>query len=72
MSKTQTFSVTLTFSDKITSDEDIKIITDNIAKGLQDVANHLGLAPDESDFYTTKIEVTPQFLPEAKIIILTP
>ena len=63
MSKTHTFLVTLTFSDKITSDEDIKTITNNIAGGLQDVADHQGLAPDDAEFYTTKVEVTPPFLP---------
>lgn len=72
MSKTQTFTVTLTFSEKVTSDEDVAIITHNIALGLQDVADHQGLSPDDAEYYTTKIEVTPQFLPELKFEILTP
>jgi len=67
--KTQTFTVTLTFSEKMASDEDIKEIARNIADSLSHTAHTAGLAPDGADGYTTVIEVTPQFLPEAKVRI---
>jgi len=67
--KKHTFTVTLTFSGKITSDEDIKELADNIARGLQDVANHQGLAPESSEEFTKIIEVVPVNFPEAKVTI---
>lgn len=65
--KTQTFTVKLTFSEKMTSDEDIKEIAQNIAESLKHTSHTAGLAPDGADGYTTEIEVTPQFLPEASV-----
>ena len=70
--KTQSFTVTLTFSDKITSDEDVATITQNILNSLVHTANTSGISPDEGDSYTTRIEVEPQFLLEAKVEVLIP
>ncbi len=67
--KTQSFTVTLTFSNKITSDDDIKEITRNIADALKHSADTYGLAPESADGFTTVIEVTPEFLPKAKVRI---
>lgn len=68
--KTQTFTVTLTFSEKVSSDDDIKKIAENIANSLEHTADIAGISPDDADYYTTKIEVTPQFLPEAKVSVI--
>lgn len=68
--KTQTFTVKLTFSEKMTSDEDIKEIAQNIADAIKHAADTSGIAPEEADGYTTEIEVTPQFLPEAKVTVI--
>lgn len=68
--KTQTFTVTLTFSEKVSSDDDIKKIAENIANSLEHTADTAGISPDDADYYTTKIEVTPQFLPEAKVSVI--
>jgi hypothetical protein len=68
--KTQTFTVTLTFSGKVTSDDEIKETAFKIADALRhecDSGN--GLAPELSDSFTEKIEVSNQFLPEATTVV---
>jgi hypothetical protein len=64
--KKHTFTVTLTFDGKITSDEDIKTLAQNIAESLKHTADTVGLAPVESETCTYKIEVENEFLPEAR------
>ena len=65
--KKHTFTVTLTFADKITSDEEIQELAQNVANAVTAFADTAGIAPEASESYLTSIEVTPQFLPEAKI-----
>lgn len=63
MSKKLSFTVTLTFSDKIQGDTCINKIAQNIARAIKSEANNgMGIAPGYSDSYTEKIEVKPQFL----------
>ena len=63
MSKKLSFTVTLTFADKIVDDNDIKEIAKNIARAIKNEANNgQGITTDYSDTYTEKIEVKPQFL----------
>ena len=69
MSNKLAFSVTLTFSDKITSDEDVMAITNNIVRAIESEVNHgAGISPDESDYYTTQIQVKPIGFDEAIIL----
>jgi hypothetical protein len=57
------FVVSLTFADKITDDQDILEIANNIARAIKnEVENGQGITTDFSDTYTEKIEVKPQFL----------
>ena len=63
--KKHTFTVTLTFDSKITSDQDIKKIAENIADSLRHTADTAGISPDD-EHCTYKIEVDNQFLPEAR------
>ena len=51
-------SVTLEFSDKVTSDEDINDIVNNVMDGLIEQTNHEGLAPLDGDVVTKSINVT--------------
>lgn len=68
--KKHTFTVTLTLSDKVSDDDAIKEMAFKIADALRhecDSGN--GLAPEMSDAFTEKIEVSNQFLPEATTIV---
>lgn len=68
--KKHTFTVTLTLSDKVSDDEAIKEMAFKIADALRhecDSGN--GLAPEMSDAFTEKIEVSNQFLPEATTVV---
>ena len=68
--KKHTFTVTLTLSDKISDDEAIKEMAWKIANALlHECDSGNGLAPEMSDAYTEKIEVSNQFLSEATTIV---
>lgn len=59
--KTIKLTVELTFANNINSDKEIA----NVAKNVLDTLEHevecgIGLAPDETETYTTKIVVTEQ------------
>jgi len=64
------FTVTVSFTEKITSDNDIMEIAKNIADAIKEKADGSGIAPDGSDGFTTKVQVTPQFLDETIEIVL--
>ncbi len=68
--KKHSFTVTLTLSEKLSDDDAIKEMAYKIADALRhecDSGN--GLAPEKSDSYTEKIEVTNIFLPEATTVV---
>jgi len=68
--KKHTFTVTLTLSDKVSDDDAIKEMAFKIADALRhecDSGN--GLAPELSDSFTEKIEVSNQFLLEATTVV---
>lgn len=56
--KTIAFTVHLTFSGKISSDEEIKEIANNIAEALKREASEYGISPESSDEYVKEIEVS--------------
>ena len=59
MSKIISFKVNVTFSENITSEADIREIARNIARAIYNEANGAGIAPDDADAYTKKVEVSP-------------
>ncbi len=68
--KTQVFTITINFSDKVTSDNDIKEVAFKIADALRhecDSGN--GLAPESSDAYTKEIVISHDFVPEACTVV---
>lgn len=68
MSKDIRFSVELSFSDKVTTAEEIKEIRDKILSALvREVDAGMGLAPEDAEVYTQHIRVTPQYLNETAI-----
>ena len=58
MSTTITYTVSITFEDKIYSDENIREIGNNIIAGLVNQANTIGLSPENSDTFTKAITVS--------------
>jgi hypothetical protein len=65
MSKKQSFTVTLEFSDKIVDDQDIMDIAKNIAQAIKNKVEDSGITTDFTDAYTVGVEVKPQFLDES-------
>lgn len=65
--KIHQFIVTLKFDGKITSDEEIQQLAQNIAESLKHTSDTAGLAPDGADTFTTEIDVIPDFLPDARV-----
>lgn len=53
------FLVTLTFADSLTNENEINEVANNIANALKYEADTHGLAPEASETYTEKIEVSP-------------
>lgn len=53
------FKVDVTFSRGIQNREDIEEIARNIARAIYNEANSAGIASEDSEAYTKKIEVTP-------------
>ena len=51
------YTVVVTFQDKVVDDNEIKEVAQNMVTGLVEQVNHQGLAPEESDTFTTEIEV---------------
>lgn len=64
--KTLIFTVSIDFTGKITSDEEIMGVANNVLRAIVDEAdNGLGIAPeDNEDALTSVITVSPQFLDE--------
>ena len=57
-----TFTLTLEFEDKISSDEEIKEVAENIARAIRSDANTCGIAPEESETFTKDITVSSDVL----------
>ena len=57
-----TFTVTIGFSEKISSDEELKIVAENVARAIENEANGAGMAPESSEAYTTDVEVSSEVL----------
>jgi hypothetical protein len=65
MSRKIQFTVSITFSEKVTDDQDILDIAKNIARAIKNEAvEGDGITTDFTDAITEEIEVTPQFLDE--------
>lgn len=57
MSKEITFDLTVRFSDKITSDDDFKEISENICKAIVMEAMNYGISPEDSDAYIEWVSI---------------
>jgi hypothetical protein len=65
MSKKIQFTVSITFSEKVTDDQDILDIAKNIARAIKNEAvEGDGITTDFTDAITREIEVKPQFSDE--------
>jgi len=65
MSRKIQFTVSITFSEKVTDDQDILDIAKNIARAIKNEAvEGNGITTDFTDAFTEEIEVKPQFLDE--------
>ena len=63
MSRKIQFTVSITFSEKVTDDQDILDIAKNIAIAIKNEAvEGNGITTDFTDAFTEEIEVKPQFL----------
>jgi hypothetical protein len=62
MHKTLTFSVEITFADKITDDNQIIEIAQNIADAVKQQAQHGNIVSEDSDTYSEIVRVTPQYI----------
>lgn len=51
------YTVVVTFKDKVVDDDEIKEVAGNILNGLIEQVKHEGLAPENSETFTTEIEV---------------
>lgn len=57
MAKEVTFDLTVRFSEKITSDDDFKQISENICKAIVREAENYGISPENSDTYVEWISI---------------
>ena len=64
MSKTLTFTVSVTFEDKITDDNEVLEVAENIARAIELECGGMGIAPESSETFTRSVEVKSQFLDE--------
>ena len=63
--KTLNFRVSIEFTEKLTSDDDMMTVANNVLRAIVDEAdNGMGIAPDESEALTSVITVSPEFLDE--------
>jgi hypothetical protein len=64
MNKKLTFTVTLEFESKITDDNDVIQVAENIARAIVSETNGEGIAPQNGDTYLENVEVKPMYLEE--------
>ena len=65
MSNKFQFTVCITFSEKVTDDQDILDIAKNIALAIKkEAVEGGGITTDFTDAMTEEIQITPQFLDE--------
>lgn len=65
MAKKLTFTVEVHFSDKIRDDKHVLDVANNIANAIENEANGMGIAPEDSDAFTLGVSVKPQFIDES-------
>jgi uncharacterized membrane protein len=59
--RTINLNVTIAFTEKITTDEDLQIIVDNVLAALVKHTNESGITPDGSDAVTRRITVAEPY-----------
>ena len=61
MKNTLIFTVAVSFEDKITDDNEIKEVAENIARAIERETNGIGIAPENSETFTREVEVSNSF-----------
>jgi len=61
MSKKLTFTVTVEFEDKISNDNEVLEVAENIARGIINESNGEGIASEDSDTFLKTVSVKPMF-----------
>ena len=64
MSKTLTFTVSVTFQDKITGYNEVLKVAENIGRAIELECGGMGIAPESSETFTRSVSVKPQFIDE--------
>ena len=64
MNNKLTFTVTLEFESKITDDNDVRQVAENIARAIVSETNGEGIAPQDGDTYLQNVAVKPMYLDE--------
>lgn len=62
MAKKLTFTVEVHFNDKINDDNHVLDVAKNIANAIENEANGMGIAPEDSETFTLGVSVKPQFI----------
>jgi hypothetical protein len=57
MAKEITFDLTVRFSEKITTDDDFKEISENICKAIIREAENYGISPENTDMFVEWVKV---------------
>jgi hypothetical protein len=59
------FTVTIEFTDKVTDDNELMEVAENIARVIKLEVGGMGISPENSEALTETIEVAPHFLGES-------
>lgn len=59
--KTLTLTLNLTFSEKVSTDEDINEIAENVRKAIAHAVDTAGISPEGSDGYLEEFSITCPF-----------
>lgn len=60
--KKVTLTITLEFADKVSGNEELQKLAENVATAIVDGANGRGIAPENSDTYLTNVTVSSDVL----------
>ena len=61
MSKNLKLEINIRFSDKITSDDDMQEIVENVLEGMMKQIDEKGISPENSDTYVERLEVNEPY-----------
>ena len=62
MSRKLSFTVTVEFADKVSDDNEVVEVAENIARAIVNECNGEGISPQESETFLESVDVKPTFL----------